>query len=175
VFNGLWIVTFTIATEVASWVSTVFIAGILLCVLKIYVRAQLWGGELSQPKPWAEFLLVDVMFSMYGGWLTVATIVNISAACVSSNAEWADGSTAEFWSLAMQSVALLVNLAIVAREQDFVFPLVLAWACNAIRAANAANAALARGSMVVSLMALALAAVAAGCRMRRFCKARMSM
>ena len=33
VFNGLWIVTFTIATEVASWVSTVFIAGILLCVL----------------------------------------------------------------------------------------------------------------------------------------------
>ena len=98
-----------------------------------------------------QLLLFDVTFSIYAGWASVASIVNCAAAGVANGwtangppSRWplppravqlshtAVRSAGSAWSVVMMSVATLVNLLVLGRRRDPVFPLVLVWATFAI-------------------------------------------
>ena len=82
-----------------------------------------------------QFFAVDVHFSLYGGWVTVASIVNSAAIAINSIVD-ADSSTESTCSVVMLLVALLLNTILAVTRQDCVWPGVLAWASGFIDAAH---------------------------------------
>lgn len=80
--NALWLIVFVQGTKASTWISTVLIAMLLFSLCKIYINAELWVRR-HPGRLWQRFvrtLILDIHFSAYAGWVTVATIVNISAA-----------------------------------------------------------------------------------------------
>ena len=66
-------------------------------------------------------------FSVYIGWITVASIANVAAALVS--VQWDGfGLTSDFWSVLVIAVALIIALAVIATRRDVAYVLVLIWA-----------------------------------------------
>jgi uncharacterized membrane protein len=103
--------------------SVLIMAGLFYCLLSIYLRL-----EISSPFIlWREKYMVNIPFSVYLGWITVATIANITAWLV--DAGWSMGTIPEeTWAMAIIAVATGIGLFILAKRQDVAFGLVLAWA-----------------------------------------------
>ena len=128
VFNSAWIFTFVWGTTPAIWISTVFIASLEGCLIAIYLRADIWKARRDT---FLEFLCVDVAFSTYLGWVTVATIINITITLTRSG--W-DGEPLNhaFYPSAMLSVAAVLALLTLATRLDICYPAIFCWATVAI-------------------------------------------
>lgn len=144
-FNSLWIVTFVQGNTAAVWCSTLLILGLLASVCKIYLNTACWKG--SRPGGVFQTLILDVHISMYAGWVTVASIVNITVAL--TTVVDAASATASTCSVVMLVIALLLNLVIVVTRGDCVWGWVLAWASYFISVANKDNDAVHTTSLVV--------------------------
>lgn len=131
VFNVLWIIIFVQATEAATWVSTIFIFSIFGCLLGAHRRAQCWDPEQREARLWGEVFVIDCMFSLYGGWLNVACVVNVAAAFVASGQKDL-GWTSANWTILMLVVAALLNLGMLFRANDPLWGCVFVWAAIAI-------------------------------------------
>jgi hypothetical protein len=118
----VWIVTFRMQL---MWVSVVIILTML--VLSIFMlilsRDAVLRDEYSN---W-----VSVPFSLLAGWLSVATIANISTLFVYMG--W-QGTVMNqvIITIVMIFVATMIGIYVCARCKDFIFPMVIAWACIAI-------------------------------------------
>jgi len=150
-FNSLWIITFVQGNDTAVWFSTILIIGLLFCLCKIYININAWkrkhsGGFLQRC---ISTLLFDVHFSMYAGWVTVATIVNISVALTTTG--W-DGKpfTDSALTVIMLCVALFLNSYIVITREDCVWGFVLSWASAWIADANTDDKTINTGAIVIS-------------------------
>ena len=74
-----------------------------------------------------QALAVDVPFSVYLGWISVATIANFAAFFVSI--EWsAFGLAPELWTVIVMRVAVLLGLMFLFKRRDFAYALVVVWA-----------------------------------------------
>eukprot|EP01050_Picozoa_sp_SAG11_P012257 SAG11_NODE_1353_length_5128_cov_3.658183_2_plen_376_part_00 len=127
-FNASWIFVFVWDTEATAWISTVLIACLECTLVAIYMRAGLWRTMRDSI---FTFLVVDVAFSIYLGWVTVATILNVSVALVSS-AVTSGGWTAEGWTCVMLATAAVLALLVLTTRRDVCYPLTLVWALSAI-------------------------------------------
>lgn len=152
--NSLWIVTFVQGTDAAVWCSTALLFGLLGCLLKIYTNCGMWRtARLGHGKGnfCAQFCYVmcfDVHFSMYSGWVTVASIVNMTIALTTTG--WTGSPlTPSQWSVVMQVIALLINLVIVYTRLDYVWGFVLCWASFWISVADRGDATVNSGSLIV--------------------------
>jgi tryptophan-rich sensory protein len=105
--------------------------GLLLALITIDLRlGHARGGPL------ARWLLVRVPFSIYLGWISVATIVNATVAL--TNAGWdGAGIGAETWTAGLIGVGAALGLAKGLRHGDAAYPLVLAWAFSGVALKNA--------------------------------------
>jgi len=165
-FNCLWIVVFVQGTVAAVWISSVFLFAMLACLLKLYLNCGLWTtprhgwGDDNFAAHVVHMLLFDAQFSLYAGWVTVACIVNATVALTTTGWDGAPFSDST-WSVIMQAVALVVNLAIVVTRRDFVYPSVLCWATYWISQANTDDNVVYTGSLVVSISAGVAAVVTA--------------
>ena len=66
-------------------------------------------------------------FSVYLGWITVASIANVAAALVSVG--WDGfGLSAETWAIVAMSIALIVTLMVIVARRDIAYSLVVVWA-----------------------------------------------
>lgn len=129
VFNISWIVTFAFGTPVALLISTFWLFGILISLLVLIVRLDSW--RTIRLSLW-DFWLVDVGFSMYAGWSTVAAIANV-VITLKGYAGWTGAPWTESgWSAVMIGVAAAINIAVLASRTDAVFALVFTWAALAI-------------------------------------------
>jgi hypothetical protein len=96
---------------------------LLFCLLTIYLRLGIGTRRATRGQKW----LVYVPFSVYLGWITVATIANVSA--VLTSIQWGQwGLSAQFWTVAVISVGVLIALAMAFRKGDVFFCLVVVWA-----------------------------------------------
>lgn len=114
-FNILWIVLFSYL-----WIglSSLFIFIFLLTMVTIVKQL----GKIHSKKRW----LLPVTFGLYGGWLLIATVVNIATWLV--QIEWNGfGIGDEVWSILILIVAVLITLAVSLDLQNAVFPLPVAW------------------------------------------------
>jgi benzodiazapine receptor len=79
-----------------------------------------------------------VPFSVYLGWITIASIANVAAALVSVN--WDGfGLSPETWAAQVVIVALMITMLVVATRRDVAFGLVIIWALVGISVKQSGN------------------------------------
>lgn len=113
--------------------------GILIPLIVVYLRLgiNIAPQPLRERPSRLERWLVDIPISIYLGWISVATIVNVASAL--ADAGWnRSGSGAIGWTLIMLVVAAAIA-AIVALRRDTAFVLVIVWAFVAIAVRQAAQ------------------------------------
>jgi len=103
--------------------SLVLMLILLGCLLAIYVRLNVGKSQATK----AERYLVHLPFSVYLGWITIATIANVTALLV--NTGWnAWGLGEQFWAVAVIIVGIAIALAVLFTRKDAYYSLVVDWA-----------------------------------------------
>ena len=120
ILNGLWLVLWHYEQFVATLVVMV---ALLLVLIRIY---GVLGIGTTSPSSTPEGL-VHLAFSVYLGWISVATIAN--ATVVFYDLGWnGEPFSPRFWGAVMIAVAALLAVAMLWRRADAAFALVVAWA-----------------------------------------------
>ena len=103
--------------------SLVFMLILLGCLLAIYLTLKVGRSEATK----AERYLVHLPFSVYLGWITIATIANATALLVNIN--WnAWGLGEQFWAIAVIIVGIAIALSVLFTRKDIFYCLVVDWA-----------------------------------------------
>jgi benzodiazapine receptor len=149
-FNVLWLFLWHYDQIVLS-VALMF--ALLATLIAVYLRLGIGKSEVS----WKEKISVHLPFSVYLGWITIASIANVAAALVSI--EWNGfGLANETWAVLVIAVALLITLAVIATRKDIAYSLVIVWALVGIAVNQSAYQNIviaAEVSAIVILVALA--------------------
>jgi translocator protein len=126
---------------------------LLVCLIMIYVRLGIGTGEkVSEGETWA----VSVVFSVYLGWVTVATIANVTDVLAYLN--WGGWGIAPLvWAVIMLAVALVVAALIAITRKDTAYLLVLVWAFYGIATKFKAESLLYFAALAASVIAGLLA------------------
>lgn len=96
---------------------------LLACLLAIYLRLSI--GKSAAAK--TEKYLVHLPFSVYLGWITIATIANATALLVAAG--WDTfGLGDQFWAVSVILVGIAIALAVLFRRRDVFYGLVVDWA-----------------------------------------------
>ncbi len=131
----------------------IFMLVLLASLLVIYVQISKEKAGFSQTQKW----LVQIPFSVYLGWITVATVANVTQ--VLFYFDWGGwGIAPAMWAVIMLVIATLIGLLMLWREKDIAYVLVLIWAFVGITASQADTALVANAAWVTSGI-LAVAAV----------------
>ena len=100
---------------------------VMLTLLVLLIASYLRLNVNRSPASTAEYWSVDVMFSVYLGWITVATVANIT--------DWlyyigwdGFGIAPQTWAVIMLAVASLLGLAMALTRRDVGYLAVLVWA-----------------------------------------------
>lgn len=154
---GLWFVV-SCAANVA-WLflwhylrfSLTLLAMVLLLISLIVIYLRLDIGR--RPVPTAERWLVDLPFSLYLGWITVATIANVTSLLHSVG--WGGwGISPQVWAVIMLAAAAVIASIVSLTRGDVVYLLVILWALAGIAVKHA-------GTPLVATTAWLAAAVVA--------------
>jgi benzodiazapine receptor len=141
--------------------SVILMLGLLFTLIAIYTRLGI-GVEKVQRN---EMLFVHLPFSVYLGWITVATIADVAAALVSL------GQTglvlgAVNWTILVIVVAVLITGMVLYKRRDVAYAAVLIWALVGIYVKQS-NLAPVAYTAVIGAAVVALDAVLAILRSRR--------
>lgn len=126
VFNIVWL--FLWQYELLA-VSVLVMFLLLVSLILIYLRLDIGKAIV----PMRERLAVHLPFSVYLGWITIATIANVSAALVSSGWDGA-GISQETWAIVIVIVASIITILVIVARRDIAYGLVVIWALVGIAA-----------------------------------------
>jgi hypothetical protein len=114
--------------------SVVLIFALLATLIAIYLRLGIGKSAVSSK----ERLCVHLPFSVYLGWITVASIANVA---VTLTAVGWDGWGVEpsTWAVLVICVALLITFAVLVTRRDVAYGLVIVWALAGILVKQAGN------------------------------------
>jgi hypothetical protein len=126
--NSIWIVLW----HYEFFTLTIFVMAVLLLSLIAIYRKVKYAGQPGRGFRWC----VQLPFSIYLGWISVASIANASQLLYFLNWD-AWGFSAELWAVFMLVVATVLGLTMLRRERDWAYALVLAWAFAGIAIAQA--------------------------------------
>jgi benzodiazapine receptor len=148
--NIVWI--FLWQYEILS-ASVILIFLLLATLIAIYLRLNIGKSTVSL----REKLAVHVPFSVYLGWITIASIANVAVFLVSE--KWDGfGISPETWATLIIIVALVITLLVLATRRDIAYGLVIVWALTGIAVKQSGNqsiVALTEASAIIVLLALA--------------------
>ncbi|MCH4886875.1 tryptophan-rich sensory protein [Acidaminobacter sp. JC074] len=114
--NIIWIISFSYDL---IGLSSIFIFAFSI-VLVLMIQAV---GKLQSQKR----LLLPAAFGLYGGWLFIATVVNISAWLI--KIEWNGFNVSpEIWSSIVLLVAVALTAVVLLKTENAIFPMPIAWA-----------------------------------------------
>lgn len=108
------------------WLSVFLMLILLTSLIAIYTR--MYIGRVVRP---AEKIFVHLPFSIYMGWITVATVANITALLVYFGWDGAPFSEAA-WASIMIAIAAVLGMRLVRTRRDFGYGLVIIWALYGI-------------------------------------------
>ncbi len=102
--------------------SMLVMLGLLATLIIIYERLEIGKNEVACTETFAARL----PFSVYLGWITVATVANATVTLLGFGVQvnWAS----PFWTLVVVLVATAIGLTVLRRRGDVAFVLVLVWA-----------------------------------------------
>lgn len=136
-------------------VSVIIMIAFLITLITIHLKFEI--PESSAPA--AEKIWFQMPFSLYLGWIMIATIANVTAWLVDMN--WRGGPISEeAWAIIMIVVAAFLCILILWRKNNYIIPLVATWAIGGIivkqRHLNGWNNIVLTGSIACSLLLLAI-------------------
>jgi benzodiazapine receptor len=135
--------------------SVVLMFLLLATLISIYLRLNI--GKSTAPL--REKLAVHVPFSVYLGWITIASIANVAVTLVSVN--WDGfGISPETWAALIIIIALLITMLVIATRKDVAYGLVIIWALVGIAVKQSENQNIVMITEISAIIvAVALAAV----------------
>jgi benzodiazapine receptor len=127
---------------------------LLATLIAIYLRLNI-GKSITSLR---EKLAVHVPFSVYLGWITIASIANVAVTLVSTG--WDGfGISPEIWAALIITIAMLITLLVIATRKDVAYGLVIIWALLGIGVKQSENQTIVTTtemSAVIIVIALAL-------------------
>jgi hypothetical protein len=127
---------------------------LLATLILIYLRLGIGKSKVTL----REKLAIHVPFSVYLGWITIASIADVSVTLVSVNWE-GFGIGPEIWASLIIIVALLIGVLVVATRKDIAYGLVIVWALIGIAVKQSGNQniiMLTQTSAIIILLALSV-------------------
>lgn len=123
VVNSLWILSWHYEQIFASMI-LIFVLLLLLISIRINITHR---SNLSK----SERISIELPFSIYFGWVTVASIANVSTYLVYSN--WDQlGYSESFMTIIILVIGLLISVATVLFFKDLAYGLVIIWSYGCI-------------------------------------------
>ncbi len=117
-------------------ISVIWMLMLLTCL--VVINLMLDEEELSQTDRW----LLRLPFSLYFGWITVATVANVAAFLLRIG--WNRfGLSEEAWMLIILLVVVLIGASTIIKRRDIAYGLVLIWAFAGILAKHVSPTAFA--------------------------------
>lgn len=145
--NALWIFVWHYQV---IWLSLVLMLCLLYSLIMIYKCLR--SAKPLQP---TDYALVQVPVSLYIGWITVASIANLSA--LQTGMGWDNVFFAAiFWTQLKLALAGVIAAIMILCYRDAVFGLVVAWAAYGISAKQLATPEVAGAALTLSLLAVLL-------------------
>jgi len=148
--NAVWIVVWHYDLLVLSLVVMLVILATLILIYRSLIAS-------IDTAPFVEHIVLYLPFSLYTGWITLATIANLSVLQYSSGWDnvWL---TAVQWTLLKLAVVGAIGARMVLRHRDIPFALVVAWGAYGISVMQSATPEVSGAATTLSLLALILAA-----------------
>jgi benzodiazapine receptor len=132
--------------------SVMVMLGLLGLLIASYLRLDVARTKVGNAEKWC----VDIPFSVYLGWITVATLANVTDLLYYIN--WNGfGIAPEVWAVIMLFVASLVGLMMALTRRDAAYLFVLVWSFAGIAVKQAATPMVAYAAWAAALVALGLA------------------
>ncbi len=121
---------------------------LLGCLLAVYLRLGIGVRSVSR----GELSFVHLPFSVYLGWITVATIANVAALLTSIHWDGL-GLSPQFWTVSVIAVATALALAMALRRRDVFFCLVVDWAFTGILVKRLGDSTAPDQAVVIAIIA----------------------
>jgi hypothetical protein len=132
--------------------SVILMFMLLASLIFIYLRLNIGKSKVGL----REKLTIHLPFSTYLGWITIASIANVSATMVSLN--WDGfGVNPATWATLIVIIALAIAILVAVTRKDIAYALVVTWAFIGIAVGQSGNqsiATLAQASAIVVLITL---------------------
>ncbi|CAN5914566.1 hypothetical protein BH23ACT10_BH23ACT10_17040 [soil metagenome] len=153
VFNAAWIFAWH---NLQIVVALGLIVALLVTLVVCYERLRGQAQDRADPhrSSWTWWAAVRLPFSIYLGWVTVATVANTAVTLVDAGID--GGAAAPMWGAVALVAATAVGVAMVVRRNDVAFALVVVWALIGIAVAQGG-----RSSLIVVVAAAACLALGA--------------
>jgi hypothetical protein len=120
---------------------------LLLLLIAIYVRLRIGQIQVAPLERWC----VDIPFSVYLGWITVATIANVTA--VLNYLQWDGwGLSPETWTVIMLIAGFCIASAVSLTRGDVAYMLVIVWAFVGIAVKHADVPVVATGAWATTAL-----------------------
>lgn len=124
--NALWLVSFHYQQ---FGIALVFMIVLLVSLIAIFIRLEIGKTKAAAAENW----LVNLPFSLYLGWITVATIANVTQLLYFI--KWDGfGIAPEMWFVIMLAAAVIISALMSLTRRNIPFALVLVWAFTGIAA-----------------------------------------
>jgi hypothetical protein len=156
--NALWMVVWHYDLLALSLIVMLVILTTLILIYRTLITS-------IDTAPMVEHIALYLPFSLYTGWITLATIANASALQIASGWDnvWL---SAVQWTLLKLAVAGAIGAVMILRHRDIPFALVVAWAAYGISAMQSETPEVAGAATTLSLLALILVAADGARRLR---------
>jgi hypothetical protein len=131
----------------------VVMAGLLAVLIVIYLELGIGREKVSAAETWA----VRLPFSIYLGWITVATIANVTDILYYWN--WNGfGISARNWTLVLFAAVIVIAGLMSLTRRDVAYNLVIVWALVGIAVKQAAAKSIVLSSLVSAVLVVAVLA-----------------
>lgn len=135
---------------------------LLLSLVMAYLKLETGRSDV----PLAEHILARAPFSIYLGWISVATIAN--AAILLTSLQWGGfGLEPQSWTVIVIAVAAVLGALMSLLRHDWLYGLVLVWAFAGIAAKQAANAPVSGAAWAALGFVLVMIVIGAVRKLRR--------
>ncbi len=152
VANIAWILAWHYLFPVLSLLIMIVLLGSLIF---IYLNLDFLKPEMLR----GERLFVLPLFSIYLGWITVATIANATTVLVHFG--WNGGGIHPgFWTIVMISIATIMGIYLIMKKHDALYALVIVWALLGIYLKRSAAEDINRGIIIASVIGMSVNIIA---------------
>ena len=159
IFNAAWLVCWHYNM---FGLSVLVMFTLLVLLIASYLKLNVGRAPVGNAEKWS----VDVPFSVYLGWISVATVANVTSYLYFIN--WTGfGLAPQTWAVIMLIVACLLGLLMTLTRRDSGYAFVLVWSFAGIAQKQADTALVANSAWVATVFVLGLAVYSIIQRRRR--------
>ena len=154
---GWWFIVSCLANS--SWILAwhYYLPGVALIIMIILLFSLIKGYLSTTAFEWRTNWPVKLSFSLYLGWISVATIANATAVLVDLG--W-DGTplSGSAWAAIMVGIAALFGVFFSARFKDYIYNGVILWAFWGIQVAHRENTAL-QNTLITAVIVIGVSTI----------------